>query len=169
MRYLTTVDGKTFKVEVTDGGAVIVDGRTYVADMRHIASLSLYSLLVDNQSYEAFIEEQQGDYRVLLRGKMYGVRVQDERLASAAVRSEVPPAAGGEARVEAPMPGVVVEVLVTAGQPVRAGDVLLVLESMKMANRLTSPRDGVVRAVSVEVGDNVQQGQALVMLRLPSP
>ena len=75
MRYVTAVDGKTFAVEITEGGEVIVDGRAYAADLRHIESLSLYSLLVDNQSYEAFVEEREGEYRVVLRGKMYTAQV----------------------------------------------------------------------------------------------
>lgn len=64
--------------------------------------------------------------------------------------------------VEAPMPGRVAAVRVAAGQRVRKGQELLVVEAMKMENALRSPADGVVRALNVSEGDMVTPGRALV-------
>lgn len=161
MRYVATVDDRTFVVEIAQDGKIIIDGQVHAADMRHIESLSLYSLLIDHRSHEAFITEQDGKCRVMLRGRLYTVQVQDERFASKDTPPQALPA-GHEMHVEAPMPGVVVEVLVAPAQPVRTGDVVLILESMKMANRLTSPRDGVVQTVNVAVGDHVHRDQILI-------
>ncbi len=75
------------------------------------------------------------------------------------------PAAGQDAggdRVVAPMPGRVIQVAAHEGQTVRRGDVLLVLEAMKVQMRLTAPRDGVLGAVRVAVGDLVEDGAELV-------
>jgi biotin carboxyl carrier protein len=162
MRYVTTVDDRTFVVEIAQDGEIIIDGQAHVADMRHIESISLYSLLIDNRSHEAFITEHDGKYRVMLRGRLYTVQVQGERFTSKVTPPQALSPIAGEVCIEAPLPGVVVEVLVAPAQPVRAGEALLILESMKMANRVTSPRDGVVQTVSVAVGDSVQKGQALV-------
>ena len=71
------------------------------------------------------------------------------------------PAAGGEA-VSAPIPGVIQEVNVKAGQAVKKGDVLFVLEAMKMKNNITAMRDGKVASVSVSKGDSVTHGQVLM-------
>jgi biotin carboxyl carrier protein len=60
------------------------------------------------------------------------------------------------------MPGLVVQVPVERGQSVAKGDILVVLESMKMQNELRCPRDGVVSRVRIEVGDNVERKQTLV-------
>ena len=60
MRYVTTVEDKTFVIEIEKEGEITVDGQVHVVDMRRIEPLSLYSLLVDNLSYEAFIEEEEG-------------------------------------------------------------------------------------------------------------
>jgi acetyl-CoA/propionyl-CoA carboxylase biotin carboxyl carrier protein len=71
-------------------------------------------------------------------------------------------AAGGS--LEAPMPGVVIEVRCEPGAEVAEGDVLVVLESMKMELSIQSPRDGTVAAVLVAVGDQVARGQTLIAL-----
>lgn len=72
-------------------------------------------------------------------------------------------AAAVAADVKAPMPGLVREVRVTAGQSVAAGDPLLVLEAMKMENVLKSPADGVVAEVPVAAGDAVDKNQPLII------
>jgi len=64
--------------------------------------------------------------------------------------------------IKAPMPGLILDVPVKAGDVVKEGDYLLVLEAMKMENALTAPRDGVVKAVAVAKGDTVDKGQLLI-------
>ena len=63
------------------------------------------------------------------------------------------------------MPGTIVNVVVSAGQSVKSGDVLLVLEAMKMENEIMAPRDGVVAGVHVSKGESVDSGKALVSLQ----
>ncbi len=73
------------------------------------------------------------------------------------------PAGAGEA-VAAPMPGTILKVNVAAGQAVKAGDTLCVLEAMKMENEIKAPKDGTVSAVAVQKGASVNTGDALVYL-----
>lgn len=70
----------------------------------------------------------------------------------------------GGGSLEAPMPGVVIEVRAEPGAVVAEGDVLVVLESMKMELQVQSPRDGVVAEVAVATGDQIARGQVLVAL-----
>ena len=81
-------------------------------------------------------------------------------------RLEVVEAGAGSTEEEgsftAPMPGGVLEVLVSTGDAVSAGQALLVLEAMKMEHRVTAPYDGTVTAVHVAQGDRVQQGEMLL-------
>lgn len=72
-------------------------------------------------------------------------------------------AAGGEP-VKAPMPGTILNVNVTAGQAVKKGDVLVVLEAMKMENEIKSPKDATVASVAVSKGESVDTGAVLVSL-----
>ncbi len=80
---------------------------------------------------------------------------------AAAKGAAAAPAAGGET-VSAPIPGVIQEVNVKAGQTVKKGDVLFVLEAMKMKNNITAMRDGKVASVNVNKGDSVTHGQVLM-------
>jgi len=73
------------------------------------------------------------------------------------------PAAGDE-RIVAPMPGNILEVLVSVGQSVKKGQNLITLEAMKMENEILAPRDGVVTNVSVQMGNSVDTGDLLCTL-----
>ena len=163
MRYVTTVEGRTFTIEVQQD-QVIVDGQVHNIDMRRIEPLSLYSLLVGNRSHELLIEEQQEDFGVMLQGKLYNVRVQQERTIDRATLGSSLSTAVGQTAIEAPMPGRVLKTLADVGHAKQAGEVLIVLESMKMQIELRCPGDGVIQAVHVAAQDHVTQGQTLVTL-----
>ena len=81
--------------------------------------------------------------------------------AKPAAKAEAAPAAGGDT-VSAPIPGVIQEVNGKPGQSVKKGDVLFVLEAMKMKNNITAQHDGKVASVNVSKGDSVTHGQALM-------
>ena len=65
-------------------------------------------------------------------------------------------------QIKAPMPGMVLNVLVNEGTEVKKGDVLLVLEAMKMENMLKSPTDGVIKKIAVQKGNAVEKNQLLI-------
>ena len=71
--------------------------------------------------------------------------------------------AGNDAHVGAPMPGVVSTLAVAAGQPVKAGDVLLSIEAMKMETALHAERDGTITEVLVRAGDQIDAKDLLVV------
>jgi biotin carboxyl carrier protein len=165
MKYEVIVEGETFLIEIEDEGKVSVNGQAHAVDMQSIDDLSLYSLLVDNDSYETFIEEEEGHFQVLLQnGEMYSVQVKGGRPRSTIVKKpfRIP---GVETTVKAPMPGLVIDVLVTEGQQIVAGEVLVILESMKMENELRAQWDGTVQSVHVRPGDVAGQDQALVTVQ----
>jgi len=123
-------------------------------------------------------------YEVTLNGKTYEIEVEegkaivlDERAAApaaAAVAAPAPaaapvpaaaPAPAGSGRpVDAPLPGTVLSVKVSAGQAVKAGDVLVIIEAMKMENEIAAPVDGTVSSVAVSNGQSVESGTPLVYL-----
>ena len=75
------------------------------------------------------------------------------------------PACSGNTAVTAPLQGTIASVAVTEGQRVKSGDILVVIEAMKMENEILAPTDGTVASVSVKKGDSVAAGDLLVTLR----
>jgi len=165
MKYAVTLNDKTYIIEINDDEHVIVDGVEYSVNFESVSGQPVYSLLLDGHSYEAYIYEADDDLHVLLHGDLYTVRVEDERekrLRAAA--SSLGGATAGDFNLKAPMPGLIVAIPVTEGQVVEKGDLLVILESMKMQNELKSPRAGVVKRVKVKAGDSVEQNQSLVSI-----
>ena len=138
--------------------------------------------VVDGEAFEPKVDVLgKGAYRVRLAGKTYEFTVRNGRVMEGArpldleVRRARPllersKAAGrrNDGKVKPPMPGKVVEVKVKEGQEVAEGDVLLVLEAMKMQNDLKSPVAGKVTRVNVSDGTNVEASTVLVEVE-PKP
>jgi biotin carboxyl carrier protein len=99
---------------------------------------------------------------VLLRGRLYPAQVEDEREKRLRAAGGGGVADSGEYHLKAPMPGLVVAVPVSEGEAIKKGQVLLILESMKMQNELKAPRDGTVHRVRVKPGESVEQKQTLL-------
>ena len=114
-------------------------------------------------------------FRVNVNGTVYEVEVEEitgAQSAAAPVAAPAPapvpaapiaPVAGSEA-VKAPMPGNILDVKVKVGDSVKSGDILLVLEAMKMENEILAPCDGKVSAVNVTKGSTVNSGDVLCVL-----
>ena len=123
----------------------------------------MYSLIVDGRSHESYIYQgEEENWQVLLRGRLYPVTVEDEREKRLRAAAGGGVAETGEFHLRAPMPGLVVAIPVTEGQQVKRGQVILILESMKMQNEIKAPRDGVIGRVRVKPGETVEQKQTLL-------
>ncbi|MDE6626512.1 MAG: biotin/lipoyl-binding protein [Lachnospiraceae bacterium] len=123
------------------------------------------------------------NYRITVNGTAYDVAV-EELGANAAPAPAVPvaapvaaapaaapapaaPAASGSegaVKIAAPMPGKILAIKANVGQAVKRGDVVMILEAMKMENEITAPEDGTVAGINVAVGDNVESGDTLASL-----
>lgn len=165
MKYLVEIEGHPFEVEVQNpSGRATVDGEQFAVDMCSVDGRWLYSLIVDHRPYEAFVEEKEERYSVTIQGEPFEVVVRDPktaRLAKMVQRPEAPPT---ELPIKAPLPGLIVAVEAEPGRVVKKGQILVVLEAMKMENDLTAPRDGTVRDVLVSPGGKVEKGQLLLTL-----
>jgi acetyl/propionyl-CoA carboxylase alpha subunit len=162
MKYIATIEDKSYEIEINEEGELKADGERLPVDFQAVAEQAVYSLLLGNRSFEAHISPGEDGLDVLLRGQLYEVSVEDERqrLLRKAAGGDV--AQSGEYQLKAPMPGLIVDVPVQEGDEVTKGQILVILESMKMQNELKSPRDGVVGRVRVHVGDSVKQNSVML-------
>ena len=164
MKYIATIDEQTYEIEINEAGEILLNGERLSADFMAVAEHSVYSLLLDDDSFEAHIAPHDLGLEVLLRGRRYMVTVEDERARILRKVGGAGVTPTGEYQLKAPMPGLIVAVPVEEGQSVSRGSDLIILESMKMQNELKAPRDGVVSRVRVQVGDSVQQNAVLVVI-----
>jgi biotin carboxyl carrier protein len=162
MKYITTIGDQEFLVELIDERHVMVNDTLYEVDFDSISDQPVYSLLVDGQSYEAHVYPTEENWQILLHGRLFPATVEDEREKRLRVAGGSRVAERGEFHLRTPMPGLVISVPVAEGQVVQRGEVLLILESMKMQNELKTPRDGTISRVRVKAGDSVEQRQILL-------
>ena len=162
MKYITTVGEREYTIEILDEHHISVDGRKYEVDFESVSGQPVFSLLVDGDSHEAYVYPDEGQWEVLLQGILYPVVVEDEREKRLKSSFGGGPAPSGEFYLKAPMPGLVISIPVEDGQTVSQGDVLVILESMKMQNELKSPREGRISRLRVKEGDNVERKQTLL-------
>lgn len=163
MKYITSVGEQQYTIDINKENEIVLDGEIVNADMQQMPGTLMYSIIIDGKSHDVRLSEGEGVYVVQVGGKIYEVVVEDERTRRlAGLKGNV--ALTGEAILKAPMPGVVVEVPVTVGQEVAQGDIVLVLESMKMQNEFKAPRAGTVHMVYVAAGDKVEQNDTMITI-----
>lgn len=118
-----------------------------------------YTITVNGVAYDVTVEEKNG-------GVVSAPKAVEKSAPAAAPVASAPQTAAkeGNVAVSAPMPGKILAVKAKEGDSVKAGDVLLVLEAMKMENDIVAPQDGVVASINVKVGDSVESGAKLASL-----
>lgn len=161
MKYIAEIDGMEFPVEIIDDHHVRFGEEIIEVDLAAVSGQPLYSLLMNGESYEGYLYPDEDAWQVLLLGQFFSVRVMDERERRLRT-SGLAAATSGEFTLKAPMPGLIISVPVEEGQQVEKGQILVILESMKMQNELRSPRAGKVSRLRVKAGESVEQKQILL-------
>ena len=162
MKYITTIGNREYDIEIFDDETIAVNGNTYHVDFKSIGEQPVFSLLVDGSSHEAYVFPDEAQWDVLYKGILYPISVEDEREKRLRSSFGGSPQDSSVYYLKAPMPGLVISILVEDGQQIARGDVLVILESMKMQNELKSPRDGRISRLRVKEGDNVERKQTLL-------
>ena len=147
--FTLTLDGTAYQI-VVDGNSFLVNGQPFTVGFED------ERVLVDNTPYEVQLE---GD-RVVVGGIAYSLQVEGLESGKSGPKAK-PTAPVGEGAVTAIMPGKIIRVLVAEGDEVVEGDVICILEAMKMENELKSPQAGVVKKLHVQPGQDVVRGAVL--------
>ena len=177
MRFIVSVDGEEHEVTtVGEPGTVVLDGQKHEGTVDRPAKnrrvITMGKRRFDVKVVEGEVSE--GEFVIELAGERIPVQVSQISLrtvkpppATRAKREAKPKGAkkaaeGVDEGIRAPMPGRVVEVFVEAGDEVEAGDVVMILEAMKMENELRASAKGKVGKIHVKEGDSVATGDMLI-------
>ena len=132
-----------------------------------------YKFTIRGNEYDVhIISMEDNTAEIEVNGTIYEVELKQEmklpktpklvRSKPIPTREETPGPAAGMSKVTAPLPGTILKINVKAGEEVKNGQVLLIMEAMKMENNILSEKDGVVQSVKVNEGSNVLEGDVLI-------
>jgi biotin carboxyl carrier protein len=165
MRWWLERDGRRIDIAVQAVGGrfhVAVDGARHEVELVAVNDSLSALLLSDGRAFAvASRRETHGHWRISVGDRDFQVKLRDPLERELAGRG---PSASGPQEIRAPIPGKVVSVAVAAGDAVSAGQVVVVLEAMKMENQICAEGAGTVETVVVEPGAAVDGGQVLVVL-----
>lgn len=140
---------------------VRIDGREIPVNCLRVSEDSL-SLLIDGESFNVRGRCSSEGGTIFFLGESYEFTVRDPRAFRG--RSRTAAREGGEQKVTASMPGKVVRLLARAGEPIQAGQGILVIEAMKMQNEVRAAKSGILKSISAQLGANVNAGEVLAII-----
>ena len=148
------LDDEEFTVE-SKGRTILINGKPFRPEIKDD------TITVSSASHQVEIN----DSRAYVDGIAYRLETEGlERKQAAGLGTIDPATPSGDGAVTAIMPGLIIKVLAKVGDEVAMGDVLLILEAMKMESEICAPTTGVVKEVLIKAGDNVTQSQPLIAI-----
>ena len=166
-RYRLKLGDEDHELEVEPDGAggdrVKAGDKTARVNLQRINDSARYSVIIDGTPHDVFAEESPTGFHLVIGGRTVDVGTQTGRRGKGGPES-LDIDDGGEWVLKSPMAGVVQDIRVQADDEVEQGQVLIIVEAMKMQNELHARRAGTVKAVFVSVGQRVDQGTPLIVL-----
>lgn len=166
MLYIARIKNKEFKINLEDRGdrmVAIIDGEAIPIQLDEIDGSHVYSAIIGNRSMEIEIRQNKVSYLIFHKGNSLEYMVEDERTARLKKSMSRSVAHKIEQELKAPMPGLVVTIEVEAGQKIKKGDGLVIIEAMKMENDIKAPFDCTIKEIKVQEKQAVEKGQVLVV------
>ncbi len=158
-----TVNQSKFEITTADG-SFSVGGKKIDLDLVEVSD-GYFHILFQNKSYRAEVvkaDQATKTFTIKVNGKVFPVAVKDRFDLLLEKMGMNNSNAGKAMNIKAPMPGLIIDMKVNAGDTVKAGDPLLILEAMKMENIIKAPGDGQVKTIKAKKGDSVEKNQVLI-------
>lgn len=156
---------KSYQVKVNNSFDFEIDKQAILNLDSLKVSDTEFHVLQNNISYKAEITDanfHQKMYQIKVNNNTYTVNIFDELDALIKKMGFEIGVSKKVNEIKAPMPGLILAILVKIGQEVKEDDALLILEAMKMENVLTSPRDGIIKSIAILKGETVNKNQLLI-------
>ena len=161
--YKAIVNKKSFDIASSEDGFV-VNGKPVAWDLVKVDD-GYFHILHEQKSYRAELvkaDHASKTFTLKINGKIYTVAVKDRFDLLLEKMGMNNTSAGKINSLKAPMPGLIIDLKVKAGDTVKQNDPLLILEAIKMENIIKSPGEGVVKLVKIKKGDSVEKNQVLI-------
>jgi len=159
--YITAVDSKKYHVIINNNDVKINDSQ-YKYELTK-ASNAVYLLKLENKIYDITVNHfGSGRYGILIQGRYFETEVKTRLREKAEEYLKNKTDVLNKGEMKAPMPGLVVKINVSVGDKVKAGDILVVLEAMKMENNLKSVHSGTIKKIRFKEGENVEKGDVII-------
>jgi biotin carboxyl carrier protein len=163
LKYVVDINGRRHVVSI-DGSGVRVDGETVAAHLAELPRTPVWMLTLEHAAYAVRVRRggERGSYTLWIDGHRFVASALDERTRAIRDLDVERNVSSGPAPLSAPMPGLIVRVLVSEGQIVQPGEGLVVIEAMKMENELRAAAAARVKAVHARAGAPVEKGALLI-------
>jgi biotin carboxyl carrier protein len=167
MAYIATHQGRTLRIKVEEPSpnqfTVALGDREFQVDFLE-PQKNIFSLIINGRSFEVDVDEAGAEdlLDIVIKGDQYEIEMVEEKKKKLAMK--LSKGASGRQDIKSPMAGNVRQVLVEPGNRVAAGQVLLILEAMKMENEIKSPIEGIVASVTAREGVAVANGDPLCVV-----
>jgi biotin carboxyl carrier protein len=163
MKYVVDVNGSREEVELS-GSLGTVSGQTFKVSLQSVGGTPIRLLRIGDRVHRLVVARfpERGRYLISVDGQTYDIEALDERTRSIRDLTAASKGTAGPVPLRAPMPGLIVRVLVGPGDSVSAGQGIVVMEAMKMENELRAPAGGTVSMVHAAPGKPVEKGALLV-------
>lgn len=163
MSQLTVNEKHRFNIERKDE-KTFIDSKEFVFDLKQIKD-NIFHILHENKSYTAelvSINQQEKKAKVKINGNEYDVSLQDKYAELLETMGMNHSTKNSIPALKAPMPGMVLDILIKVGDQVNKGDSLLILEAMKMENIIKSSTTEIIKSIEIEKGSTVEKDQLLL-------
>jgi len=158
-----TINGNTYEI-VQNDQTIVINGSDFQWDINKVSD-GYFHIIYRGKSYRSEIVKSDIAAKTIvfkINGRIYSVELKDKFDLLLEKMGMNQSATYKVNSIKAPMPGLIIDLKVNAGERVMQGDPLLILEAMKMENILKAPGEGIIKHVTVKKGDNVEKGQVLI-------
>ena len=155
------IDGVEKQLDVEKKGELyhfVIDGNEYSVRAETLSN-GTFAYFVDNRSYVAYLTKSKSGTHIAVEGRSYLIEEEEDNDSQSGAKGA---GAHADGKVESPMPGNIIAIPVKEGEKVEINQAVVVIESMKMQNEITSPVNGEVAKINCSVGDQVNFGDVLV-------
>jgi biotin carboxyl carrier protein len=162
MAYIIKVDDKEFRIDLYRDGdnfRVYLNGKEKTVELVQQDNNQL-TLIVDNKPFSIIVGSNEG---IVVNDERYSVEIFDEQIGKL-IKIGPERIHKKELAIKAPMPGLIVDVVVKEGDEVKTGQGLLIVEAMKMQNEMKTSRDGIIKKIVVKKGQTVNSGDTLIVI-----